>query len=1665
MKKQCYVFIKCLMVLCITVIAVYTASAQAQTNQVHAFADRNIIPEGTVATIVIESTLTAAVTITPSISGLSINSSTTVEFSVASIGLSQSKRSALFTVSVPDNDEPQAHETFTVSFTSEQSIGNPSPLTFTIPPNDLIAFVSPPLELSIDNTMDAVMIDTEPPLQSNKSFIISLMNTRLIITTAGIITLSRSPFPIDVALNPNNLLGPAEQLSLTIDHIDTWQPFTKPTAQAQISAGSVGVHPGESNVSGGLHTCAVSTNNTIACWGDNTNNRSNPTSAPGIDDTTRFLAVSAGGFHGCGVTADHQAACWGNNTDNRSNPTSAPDVDATTRFLAVSAGFIHTCGIKADGRLACWGSNVNNRSSPTSSSNVDANTRFLAVSAGNAYTCGIKADGRVTCWGGDTRDSTRPTSADGVNANTRFLTVSPGWTHTCGIKADGRVTCWGQDIASRSSPTSAPGVDDTTRFLAVSAGFIHTCGITTDRRVACWGSDSNDESSPTSSPDVNANTRFLAVSAGRLHTCGITTDRRVACWGLDTRNQSNPTSVGFQQANTTADVVHLAERSTIISNAVNLEPIVGAVKVLHSQLSLDEGESIMTTLLQATEDPISPITITLTVVDNNRPAAVSVNPKQVVLTAGNKAFRTTITAIDNNVFADIDPVTIMLTVEPREQVLLTPQVTSIPVMIANDDIYNFRFVQQEVMLAEGQSTQVSVIIDPAPPARDEVIVTFPITTDAVHRDNQLNVTPVGFSRTFFNRNTTQARVAITAIDDMLPEDTARFTVSIAPPPGIVATVANTLAVEVVADTDPPIVEAYTASNILPEGSTATVVINATLKQAIDLQLSAVPAMNVELSRDIVSLDSGISSVPSDVSVIDNDEPQASNNSFDVILTAAGIATQTLTFTVPPNDLTAVVTQAATFKVTDINPTMSITITPPLQDNKSFIVASTDSRLITTGIITQAEPLLNLQLSLQEGTRLNQPQQLDVTIHHIDSRPPFNTPTAQAQLSAAAEHSCAITANNTVACWGNSSNDRTNPASADGIDDATRFLAISAAAEHSCAITSNNTVACWGNTDNDRTNPASSPNVNTNTKFLAIDAGGEHSCAIKADNTAACWGNPDNDRTDPASAAGIDDDTRFLAIRAGDEHSCGITAADSIVACWGTNANDRTDPTSADDVDDNTKFLAISTGGAHSCGIKADSTVACWGDDTMNQSSPTSNATINDNTRFIAISAGSAHSCGIRTNRTAVCWGNTDNNRTNPASHPNVNANTRFLAISAGNEHSCGITMNGTVVCWGSAGNNRTNPASAGGQQANTSSDMVYLTEQSQIIPGAVVFEEVIEVTVPQRKIMLDRNETTTLTLFALASIVTEAITIGLQIQNPNEQEVLSLNRQRRTLTNTRPNGDITLIANPIAAETYIEPVRLILEAITGNVRLSTDTITVAIANPGLHRVSLATPDITIAEGTTRIITLNIEPPSSNSITINLRNSSTDQITVSPSATFIPGSSMTTATVSVIDDNDKERAETHIVRLTAAEADARRTYISTPELAVTVPTDNDRNITIIVSPTSLELSPDDSATIHLAVPPRFAITAPTIVAANTSAIIAVNPMQVRLNATNTSATMTVTATTNTGTAAQPGATTITLTAISATELPQLTANNIPVTIEESRRGLNIKVKVYLEGALP
>ena len=75
-------------------------------------------------------------------------------------------------------------------------------------------------------------------------------------------------------------------------------------------------------------------------------------------NTGGYTAVSAGQAHSCGLRADDTVTCWGSNTDfvdwRTSNETGQADAPSGS-FTAVSAGGSHSCGVRSDGTVTCWG--------------------------------------------------------------------------------------------------------------------------------------------------------------------------------------------------------------------------------------------------------------------------------------------------------------------------------------------------------------------------------------------------------------------------------------------------------------------------------------------------------------------------------------------------------------------------------------------------------------------------------------------------------------------------------------------------------------------------------------------------------------------------------------------------------------------------------------------------------------------------------------------------------------------------------------------------------------------------------------------------------------------------------------------------------------------------------------------------------------------------------------------------------------------------------------------------------------------------------------------------------------------------------------------------------------------------------------------------------------
>ena len=188
------------------------------------------------------------------------------------------------------------------------------------------------------------------------------------------------------------------------------------------------------------------------------------------------VSIMTGGLHTCLVSVDGRMFCWGGNDEGQlgtggSTRLSTPAaVGSELRFVAVAPGLSHSCAIARGGSLWCWGENdhgqLGDRTQVAHSSPVRAAAghAFRAIAAGAAHTCGLELDGVAWCWGSDAHgqlgdggsfDRSSPVAVAGPQ---RFSSLDVGWNFTCGLTESGRAMCWGDNSAG-SSETGPMAID------------------------------------------------------------------------------------------------------------------------------------------------------------------------------------------------------------------------------------------------------------------------------------------------------------------------------------------------------------------------------------------------------------------------------------------------------------------------------------------------------------------------------------------------------------------------------------------------------------------------------------------------------------------------------------------------------------------------------------------------------------------------------------------------------------------------------------------------------------------------------------------------------------------------------------------------------------------------------------------------------------------------------------------------------------------------------------------------------------------------------------------------------------------------------------------------------------------------------------------------------
>jgi len=353
---------------------------------------------------------------------------------------------------------------------------------------------------------------------------------------------------------------------------------------------------------GSGHTCVLTTGGAVLCWGDNasgqlgrkTTTQKCPNSCSFspllVQGLPQVKALAGGPSHTCAVTVNGGVLCWGANGSgelgNGSTTSSASPVavlDGTGRPIAnivtITAGSSYTCAMTATGAVKCWGANDFGQLGTATSGSCSVSCSTVAldviasgiagIAAEDDHTCAVTTAGGVKCWGwnssGQLGATTTTTCSNretcsmvplDVPGLTGVTSVQVGAAHTCAITSTG-VLCWGTNSDgelgnnSNSTPTTPVSVQNLSLVSALAIGSSFSCALISDGngQVACWGSDGSGQlgsSMSSQSPMLQYSkvpilvpslSGATAIAAGWWHACALTPNSGVLCWGSNIDGQ------------------------------------------------------------------------------------------------------------------------------------------------------------------------------------------------------------------------------------------------------------------------------------------------------------------------------------------------------------------------------------------------------------------------------------------------------------------------------------------------------------------------------------------------------------------------------------------------------------------------------------------------------------------------------------------------------------------------------------------------------------------------------------------------------------------------------------------------------------------------------------------------------------------------------------------------------------------------------------------------------------------------------------------------------------------------------------------------------------------------------------------------------------------------
>ena len=304
----------------------------------------------------------------------------------------------------------------------------------------------------------------------------------------------------------------------------------RPTKTNNLGSDAISVSLGEQ------HTCAVLDTGVLKCWGRN-NHGQVGVGGGGDKDAPQTVNVGSGrtttsvylGYHHtCAILDDQSVKCWGRNsngelgvgssTSSFNTPQTINSLGTGRHAISLALGQGFTCALLDDGSIKCWGADDEGQrgdgggsgsdisSPPSSAISLPAGRTAKQISAGEFHVCALLDDASVVCWGknaegqlgdGSTTDRQAPVATSSFGSGHSVAHLSAGYDHTCALLTDGGVRCWGSNnngqlgdgtSTDRTTPPSSDiNLGSGYTAIGISSGGGHTCAMLNDGDMKCWG--------------------------------------------------------------------------------------------------------------------------------------------------------------------------------------------------------------------------------------------------------------------------------------------------------------------------------------------------------------------------------------------------------------------------------------------------------------------------------------------------------------------------------------------------------------------------------------------------------------------------------------------------------------------------------------------------------------------------------------------------------------------------------------------------------------------------------------------------------------------------------------------------------------------------------------------------------------------------------------------------------------------------------------------------------------------------------------------------------------------------------------------------------------------------------------------------------------------------